>query len=462
MKNLTLILLLAMITCCSSPEQSQENSLLTRLDSIGESFIKKNQVLGISVAIMQKSDTLYTKGFGYTDLEQTKPVTNQSRFLMASVSKLIGAVIVMKLVDEDKLSLNDTLINLLPDFPNKEQGQTITLRHLLSHTSGLPDYASEIDSAYVKTGQDPYKNDIYTFLKDRSQIFEAGSDYSYCNTGFYLMGLIVEKITGNTFQQEVDRIINQPTGINLELIATAKSDPEMSPYWELKDQEFISYPHWTWIKGDGGLTATSIMLAQFPNKWANGRIISPESYQAMTTPIILNNGIQTGYGIGVRNGEFIGERIIGHTGGHKSTYSIMVYFPDRDLTFVVFINTDNSVISVREIFAEYARVVLDKEIPNYATEEIPPIDLTMYEGTYRNFDHKMNNITTIKLVGNNLHYCMGDDCVKMYYQDNHQFWIPEWPYDFVDFHVNQDDEVLAIKEYYTGFYSVLRQRIPDE
>lgn len=159
---------------------------------------------------------------------------------------------------------------------------------------------------------------------------------------------------------------------------------------------------------------------------------------------------------------WVNRSIIGHTGGHKSTYSIMVYFPGRDLTFVVFINTDNSPISVREIFAEYARVVLDKEIPNYVTEEIPPIDLTMYEGTYRNFDHKMNNITTIKLVDNNLHYCMGDDCVKMYYLDNHRFWMSEWPYDFVDFHVDQDDEVLAIKEYYTGFYSVLRQRIPDE
>lgn len=464
MKNLFPLFALIFLTQCADPAKEPENSLSSRLDSIGQSFIDQGHLLGYSIAIMRGTDTLYNKGFGYTDLEKTKPVTNETRFLMASVSKLIGAALVMKLVDEGKLSLDQTLFELLPDFPNPEQAKRITLKHMLSHTSGLADYAAEIDSVFVKTRIDPTRNDIYNFIRGRDLVFEPGSDYSYCNTGFYLMSLIVEKVTGNTFQQEIDRVINQPTGMNLQLISTATKDPMMSAYWELKDTTFAPYPHWTWIKGDGGLTATSMMLAQFPGQWANSQIISSESFKKMSTPIILNNGVQTGYGVGVRNGEFLGEKIIGHTGGHKSTYSIMVYFPERDLSFVAFMNTDNSPTSIRLIFAEFAREVLRKETPNFELEEVLTDDLLIYEGAYRNFDHKMSNEAVIKLntEDDHLYYCIEDDCVKMYSMGKHQFWISQWPYDFVGFHIDENSKSLALKEYYTGYYSVLRMKAVSE
>lgn len=465
-KNIGFVfLLLVWIISCKDTRSSAERQVLSpltsKLDSIGQSFINSGQILGLTVAIKQSTDTLYNKGFGYLDAEKTRPATNQTRFLMASVSKLIGSTIVMKLVDEGKISLDQTLFELLPDFPNSEQAKKITLRHMLSHTSGLQDYAAEIDSFYVKTRIDPTKDDIYDFLKNKKLFFEPGSDFSYCNTGFLLMGLIVEKITGQSFQNEVDRVINQPTGMNVKLIAEAIKDPEMSPYWEFKDSTFINKPHWTWIKGDGGLTATSIMLAQFPRGWANGEIISAEAFKAMSSPTVLNNGIETGYGVGVRNGEFLGEKIIGHTGGHKSTYSIMVYFPERDMTFVCFMNTDNTPTGIRSVFAEFSKTVLQKKIPNYKDQEVAGSNLTVYEGTYRNFDYKMENIVSIERndTDHHLYYCMDNDCVKMYDMGEHKFWIEQWPYDFVSFYLDEQGESLALREYYTGFYSVLREKL---
>ena len=145
--SIAVLLLVVMLSCkenSSADRQEGSDPTIHKLDSIGNSFVNSGQVLGLSVAIMKGSDTLYNQGFGYTDAGKNLPVTNETRFLMASVSKLIGSTMVMKLVDEGKLQLDQTLYELLPDYPNSEQGQKITLKHMLSHTSGLQDYAVEI------------------------------------------------------------------------------------------------------------------------------------------------------------------------------------------------------------------------------------------------------------------------------------------------------------------------------
>ena len=461
-----LILSIAIVQCESQKTDpgkslSSDNDLTTKLDSIGNDFIDQGQVMGISVAIMQGQDTLYNNGFGVTYLEGTKPVTNQTKFKIASISKLIGSTLVMKLAEEGKLSLDQTLHELLPDFPNREQAQKITLRHMLSHTSGLQDYASVIDSVYLETGVDPTKEDYYHFFKEHPLHFEPGSNYSYSNSGFVLMAMIVERITGRSFQQEIDRVINSPAGLNLKLVKEAVDDPKMSDYVELKDSVFHPFPIWPWIKGDGGLTTTSIELAQFPRQWSSGKIISEASFLEMTEPMILSDGVQTGYGIGVRNGEFYGEKIIGHTGGHKSVYAIMVYFPERDLTFVAFTNTDNTPTSVRQVFAEFARTILGKDKPDFKKEEVDNDHLSIYPGTYGAHDEKIKEAITIELNPdeNRLYYCLSEECEPMYYLGNHKFWMERWPYDHVVFHVTKTGETLVIKEYFTGYYAVLRKKI---
>ncbi len=461
MKNFLWILMLmvGLLSCIEKQSVAKPSNyeLISKLDSLGQTFIDEGNVVGFAVAIMEGKDTMYNKGFGFRDLDQTKPITTKTRFLMASVSKLIGSTVVMKLAEEGKLSLDQSLFELLPDFPNQEQAKQVTMRHMLSHTSGLQDYAVAIDSNYVKTGVDPTKEDYYHFFKDKELLFEPGENYNYSNSGFILMAMIVERVTGNSFQEEVDRIINLPTGMNLKLIDEATNYPEMSEYWEQKDSTFIPYPHWTWIKGDGGLTATPIMLAHFPRKWVEAQIINSTSFEEMSSPFFLNDGIPTGYGLGVRNGEFLDESIIGHTGGHKSTYSIMVYFPERDLTFVCMMNTDNTSTSIRRIFAEFARSVLGKEVPNYVSEK--NIDLSLYVGKYATYDHKINGLSEIVIDEGVLQYCIGASCFPMTPIGDHTFWIEKWPYDLVKFHVDSNEKSLAMKEYYSGFYAVLRKKV---
>ncbi|MEQ9465865.1 MAG: serine hydrolase domain-containing protein [Ekhidna sp.] len=457
-----IISLISVTICCETKKTKSTdiNQKIAVLDSLGQSILKEGQVVGFSVAIMQGADTVYNQGFGFMDVEKTMPITKDTRFLMASVSKLIGSTLLMKLVEEEKLSLNKTLFELMPDFPNPEQAKKITLEHMISHTSGLPEYAKVIDTIFVKTGKAPTREDYLNFFKGRDLLFEPGSNYSYCNSGYVLLGIILEQITGNTLQQEFDRVINEPTSMDLKLIAEATSLPEMSPYWELVDSNYLHYPHWTWIQGDGGLTATSIMLAQFPRQWASGVIISPSSFEEMIMPRILTDGIQTGYGLGVRNGEFFGERIIGHTGGHKSTYAIMVYFPARDVSFVVFVNTDHTPTNARKVFGLFAAEYLGVQ-PNEPSISIKPLnDPSKYVGFYGAHNDKTEQIIEIKLNEEGiLVYCYKEECFPMAYIGDHKFWIEEWPFDHVIFEINEKGEAIAIKEYFTGFYSLLRKKL---
>ena len=196
------------------------------------------------------------------------------------------------------------------------------------------------------------------------------------------MGMIVERATKNAFEKELDRIINEPTGLDFKLISESTSDPKMTKYYELHSGKMIPEPHWTWIKGDGGMTATANDLAQFPFKWAEGAIISDRSFRQMIAPTLLKDGLVTGYGLGVRNGIFEDEHFIGHTGGHKTTKSIMAFFPEEQLSIIVMVNTDNTTAHARKIFAQVALPILEKEHPDYKNKEVENSKLAKFEGYY--------------------------------------------------------------------------------
>lgn len=469
-RTILMLFLLSILVACKKESKKIDASLkhsdrlVQKIDSIGNHFIEQGKVLGFSIAVLQKGDTLYNKAFGHADIGHTKPATTNTIFLMASISKLVGSTMIMKLVEEGKLNLDDTLLELLPDFPNKKQASKIKLRHLISHTSGLAEYSKVIDSIYVKNRINPGKDDLYKFFSENDLVYEPGTNYSYCNSGFVLMGMIVEKVTGKTFTEELDRIINEPTGFNIKLIGENTVNPNMSEYVELHGIKMIPEPHWTWIKGDGGMTATAIELAHFPFKWSDGTIISKKSFQQMITPTLLSDSIATGYGLGVRSGSFEGEKIIGHTGGHKSFKSKLIYMQEKQVSIVVMVNTDNTPTHANEIFAEVAAIFLQKKHPAYSENDVTTIDLSKYEGVYARPDDTNEEKAQILLnkEGTHLYYRFNgskSEGEKMHYLGNNEFWIEKWPWDRITFDINKKNESRALREYYYGFYVELRKKV---
>jgi len=460
--SIGLIFVILFVTCKQNQNKIDpviNKGIVEKINTLGQNYIDAGNVMGISIAVLKQGDTIYNNSFGFVDSTKTSKATNDNIFLLASISKLIGATMTMKLVDEQKLSLDNTLYELLPDFPNIKQAKKIQLKHLLSHTSGLQDYANVIDSVYLSTKVDPTKKDYYNFFKEHPLDFEPGSNFNYSNSGFVLLPMIIERISGNSFVDELERIINKPVKLNLKLISETIHSPKTSTYFELKDSLIVPEPLWPWIKGDGGLTTTAIDLVQFPSKWANGDIISKQSFKKMTTPFVLDDGLLSGYGLGVRTGEFEGEKVIGHTGGNKSGWAVMEYFPDKDLSIVVFVNTDNTPANALTIIGFVSLAILEKDIPDLEKIEITDEDLLKFTGTYKEQKNYYSTGTSVSIVkyDNEPHLyrkSTGSDSkgMKLYYVGNNAFTIKPYPMDRMIFDVDSTGQTVAFKEYWNGLF----------
>ena len=461
-KSLLILLAFILLHCSDNNKPEQANTPISspmeiKIDSIANDFIDQGKIMGLSIAVAQKDEVIYNKSFGFLDTGRTQKVNNDHTFLMASISKLITTTLAMKLVEEGRLSLDASLYDFLPDFPNQEQAKKIKLRQLLTHTAGLKDYADAVDSVYLATRISPTYDDYYAFFAENELDFEPDTHFNYSNSGFILMAMVIERITGKPFQEEIDRIINKPGGLDLKLIAERINTPEMCPYFELVDTILEPRPHWPWIKGDGGLTTTAKDLVTFPYKWANEVIISKQSYDAMVTPHKLIDGISTGYGLGVRTGNFEGEKVIGHTGGNKSTMSIMAYFPEREISLVVFVNTDNTPTDALYIEGFVALAALGKEIPVLSEMEIKDENLDRFLGDYKsidNFYYGKGNITILKYPDDSHLYRKrtGSESkgTKLFYLGNNTFGYESFPMDRVIFETNNNGEIVAYNNYWNG------------
>ena len=459
----TLFLLLHLLLACSQVgEQTQEisqSNLSTSLDSLGRTIIAEGNILGFSVTIDSSGTSIYNGNFGYLDTSKTKAIQHDTRFDIASVSKMIGVAVIMKLVEQGKLNLDQTIEELLPDFPKKEVARKIRLRHLVSHTSGLIDNTLEVDSVFTATGITPKRNDFYNAFSEKYLLFEPETNYQYNNLGFVLMAFIAEKATNKSWQELINEMINEPTGLDFQLIKHVVDSATTSPIFNYNEGSFEKLTPWVYVMGDGGLTANSEMLSKFPRHLVQGDIILKSSLDEMVTPKQLNDGTTTGYGYGVRNGFFLEDQIIGHTGGWKSTYAIMAYLPGRDITFAGLMNTDNTPDNIYKIFTQFMTRYLGKSFPDHTKNskkfEKPEQLLGDYHGFGDEFDNEGTTVT-ITMEGNQLYYCVADTCDPLRYIEDNKFWLAKYPYDYIEFEVNE--KASAIREYYYGFFQVLRRR----
>ena len=445
-------------------EQGMYLKVSQRIDSLANEFLSQGNTVGFTIAILKNEDTLYNNGFGFIDTLRENGVNSETIFNLASISKLIGSAIVMKLVEEEVLSLDDSLEKLFPEFPNKDQARKIKLRHLISMTSGLKEYAPEIDSIFLASRIPPSKSDLLNFFSRQKLDFEPGQFYRYSNSGFVLLPFILERATNETYEELIERIINKPSGLNIKLITESQFDPNTSQFFEISNDKVNYRPHWSWLRGDGGMTATAIELAHVPALLMNEKIINSSSFKQMTSLTKLYDDLYSDYGFGVANGNFEGLDLWGHSGADKSFWSMMYYFPEQELTIVTFVNTNNTFYDAKELFIRVALNIFGKETPNYTEAEVTNYDKQTYIGKYLRPGDAQNQIIEITLSekDNHLYYTYDgkiESGVKMYHLGDDEFWIEKWPTDRMKFVKDKENRILAFKEYYAGYFSQLRKKI---
>lgn len=454
-------------SCGTPPDDPRTfgTALGPRIDSLASEALRVGPIAGLSIAVLRDGDLIHARGYGLADVGLASPATEQTVFVIASVSKLITAIAVLTLVEEGLITLDSTLADLLPHFSHVRQADAITVRHLLTHTSGLPDFLSTFNEARQGSGQVLSDMFVLEFLRDRPLDFEIGTHWIYSNTGFYLLGEIIEEVTSTSFGSYI-RTMASGLGMN----STYLCDDERSPgqrtigYTWADDRFEISSSYespgtTTGFRAAGGLCSSTQDLVYLPTALLSRGALSEASLATMVAPTTLRYGERVDYGLGTRLGDHNGKPLWGHTGGGNGTsWAVLAHYPLDDVTIAVLINTDRTDRDAWIIEGEIARMVLGAGSPEALPEEgLPTFSpyLGEYEGgrTRRHF--------SIAESGQHLVVVERDadrEPIRLQYVGEHSFTFSDAPMDRLVFDV-QDGTAMGYSMYYDGFFADFRRRV---
>jgi|SRR5579863_4817813 len=299
-------------------------------------------VPGASLIVIRDGKVLYRHAYGMADLESHTAATTATNYRLASVTKQFNAMAILMLAERGKLSLDDPLTKFFPDYP--AYGKSITVRHLLTHTSGLLAYEDLIPSSQTAQVKD---RDVLNLLKLQDHTyFPPGSAYRYSNTGYAHLALIVEKVSGMGFAAFLKRNIFDPLHMNGTVafedgISTvshrAYGYSQHGAGFERTDQSLTSA-----VLGDGGIYSSVDDLFQWDQALYTNKLVRAGTLQQALTSAVLTDGKPTGYGFGWEIGEFHGVKTVRHGGSTIGFRTGILRIPERKFTVIVLANRNEA------------------------------------------------------------------------------------------------------------------------
>jgi len=302
-----------------------------------ERIVERHDFHG-SIMISRDEEVLFQKAYGLANREQKIRNTIDTKYTYASMGKMFTGVAIMQLVEKGQIVLDDKLINIWPDYPNKKVAEQITIHQLLTHTAGI--------NGLFQMASEDHLSDLKDYLPlfvDKDLEFEPGSRMSYSNGGYLLLGLIIEEVTGDSYFEYLDKNIFLPAGMtSTDLILSNASDEFAINYttWISMGQgeaEIMDYGH----DGNsaGGGYATVRDFTQFGAALINGKLLLPESVKKLTKGYVDGRGRgQYGYGFYVNQIEEL--KMFGHGGGGPGVNGEFQNFEDEKLMISILSNSD--------------------------------------------------------------------------------------------------------------------------
>ena len=337
---ITLIALLALASC-----KNEKNSLPTAIsdlesytDSLFQSSLDSTFIAGGAILVHQKGKTLLKKAYGQASLELEVPMPENAIFEIGSVTKQFTAVAILKLVEDGKLALEDDFTQYL-DYDTK--GRKITIDQLLNHTSGIASY-TEIEEFGSLVPQELPRDSLLRILETKDFLFEPGEALIYNNSAYFFLGLIIEKITGKPYEEYLKDVIFEPLGMtNTYYCSTSKVVKNKAYGYDyspngLNQKQYLSH---NWPYAAGSLCSTTEDLLIWMTALHDGKLLSKEQYQELTTPKGLNDGTPVRYAMGLSHFNNYGNEEIGHGGGIPGFLTQTNYFPEKDLYIICITNT---------------------------------------------------------------------------------------------------------------------------
>ena len=327
----TIFALLAFVFVAAHAQDEQADKVTALFEHLNEGMQP-----GAAVMVIKDGGIVYSGGFGYANIEERISIDENSTFRLGSVSKQFTAMAIMALADEGKLDYDDLVIGYIPEL-DKYPG--VTIRHLLTHTSGMPDYYDTIDTS----GGMPTNADMPAEMAAmEGPVFAPGEQYEYSNPAYEMLPLIVEKVSGQTFAEFMIENVFEPAGMDDSLIYD-HTEPEIANrVWgyepapdgfKLNDYDALNY-----LDGSGGMYATLEDFLAWDQALYTEDIVSGATLREGFTRYELNNGDEIDYGFGWRLDQHRGHRRIAHGGSWVGFRTSIARYPEEKLAVVVLTN----------------------------------------------------------------------------------------------------------------------------
>lgn len=326
------------------------------IDAVVQRAIDAKAMPAAGIAVVRDGKVFLVKGYGAADIDAKTVVGENTTFQIASVTKQFTAAAVMLLVEKGKLSLDDALGKYVSDVPAKWSG--ITIRQLLNQVSGIPNYTAGGKLIKDKTYT---QSEILALVKDIPVRFEPGAKWEYSNTNYFLLGMIIEKVSGKAYPEFMSERIFKPLGMTSTTINTsglviknaASGYALTSGKWEKVKLDDPSQPF-----SAGAIVSTPTDMAKWATAVSDGKLLKKTSWDEVWAPGKLTDGKPSNYGFGWQLGKFGETDYVGHSGGISGFSSFIVRFPADKLSIVVLANRAGQ--APQELAFEVAGVFLPK------------------------------------------------------------------------------------------------------
>ena len=351
---------------------AQTNFDKTKLDNYFNALEQNDKFMG-SVAVSKNGEIIYKKSIGFADVENNVKATENSKYRIGSITKSFTTVLILKAVEEKKLNLNQTIDKWFPEILNAKD---ITVKHLLSHRSGIHNFTNNKDYLTWNTQPKTEKELVEIIVKGGSD-FNPDSKAEYSNSNFVLLTFILEKTFSKSYSDLLQEFIVKPLGLTNTYVF-GKINPlnnECKSYsfagtWKAETETDFTIP-----LGAGAIISTPTDLTIFADALFNGKLVTNESLEIMKT-------IKEGYGIGLFQYPFYNSAGYGHNGGIDGFSSVYSHFADDKISYALISNGSN--FNINNISVAVLSAVYDKpyEIPTFTAFNLTSEDLDKYLGVY--------------------------------------------------------------------------------
>lgn len=383
-----LLIAVLWVDCPLQVANAQSDSFAERAQTV-LAKIASDKTAAVAVLVARDGKIVFQGAAGQADLEKPTAATVDTKFRVGSITKQFTAAAILKLAEQGKLKISDPLAKYFPEFPNSDR---IALEHLLTHTSGLQCYTEKADF-YSRVTQPVKPQELLDWARNDEPNFAPGTDFRYCNTGYFLLGEIVAKVSGKSYAEYLDSTFFNPLGMNNTGVYENASPPtQMAIGYSFIDEKYQPALNWdmSWAGGAGAIYSTVGDLFIWNEALHGAKVINRESLKAATTVVKLPKGVASSmsYGYGLCSTTHRRLPLISHSGGLQGWKADLLYFPEQKSTIVALTNAMPgapelnpqmiSRISAEKLLAD----VIAKLPPRKVATGIDPKSYSDYLGRY--------------------------------------------------------------------------------